>query len=403
MKYIVLLGDGMADYPLQSEGGKTPLEISRTPFMDGLAQKGELGLVRTIPEGMDPGSDVANLSVFGYDPKKYYTGRAPIEAASLGLQLEPDDIAFRCNLVTLQDRDDGTYMHDYSAGHITSEESHEIIRHLKQGCDSEQICFYPGVSYRHVMVWQRGPAALKTTPPHDISDRKIDGYLPHGQGAEKLLDIMADSRRRLACLSINQTRMNRGQNPANAIWLWGQGRALKLPSFATTHGLQGSVISAVDLVKGLGISAGLQAIAVPGATGYLDTNYAGKVSAALRALEEVDFVYLHVEAPDEASHKGSLQEKIRAIEDFDRMVVQPIVDGLAAGFDAYRIMVLPDHPTPLAIKTHAADPVPFVIFDSDKAHAMSATPIAYSERAAKATGIYVEDGWTLMNRFLEAT
>ncbi|RQW81765.1 MAG: cofactor-independent phosphoglycerate mutase [Geobacter sp.] len=311
MKYIILLGDGMADYPLPDKGGKTPLELSRTPHMDRLAQNGVLGLVRTIPEGMDPGSDVANMAVLGYDPRKYYSGRAPIEAASMGLQLAPEDVAFRCNLVALQDRHDGTYMHDYSAGHITSDESHEIIRNLKETFDSETICFYPGVSYRHVMVWRRGSSTLTTTPPHDISDKKIDAYLPYGQGAGVLLDIMQHSRRILPSLNVNQSRVRKGQEPANAIWLWGQGRALKLPSFAETYSLHGSVISAVDLVKGLGISAGLQAISVPGATGYLDTNYSGKVSAALKALEVVDFVYLHVEAPDEASHKGSLQEKIR--------------------------------------------------------------------------------------------
>ncbi|MFC1592133.1 cofactor-independent phosphoglycerate mutase, partial [Thermodesulfobacteriota bacterium] len=347
MKYLVLLGDGMADEPLEDCGGKTPLQLSSTPCMDGLARMGELGLAQTIPEGMEPGSDVANLSVMGYNPHDYYTGRAPIEAASIGVQLAPTDIAFRCNLVTLREEAGALHMDDYSAGHISTADAEAIIRAVKNELDSEDIRFYPGVSYRHLMVWQQGLEGIKTTPPHDITDQPVDAHLPRGDGAGKIRALMQQSRTLLAGLPLNKEKIDRGEKPVSSIWLWGQGKALKLPAFTATYGLSGSVISAVDLLKGLGISAGLSSIDVPGATGYLDTNYEGKVEATLQALEAVDFVYLHVEAPDEASHKGSRAEKIQAIEDFDAKIVRPVLDGCAKKFGACRIMVLPDHPTPL--------------------------------------------------------
>lgn len=401
MKYIVLIGDGMSDYPMVSKGGKTPLQISHIPCMDSLAQKGALGLVKTIPEGMDPGSDVANLSVMGYDPAKFYFGRAPIEAASIGVELSERDVAFRCNLVTLSEKDGDLYMDDYSAGHISTDDAAVIVNALKEKFDSEDITFYPGVSYRHLMVWGQGEDRMKTTPPHDITGRKIDEFLPHSKGSSRIRDLMERVRDVLSSLEINREKVRNGMKPANAIWLWGQGRALKIPQFPEKYGLSGSVISAVDLIKGLGISAGLSSIDVPGATGYLDTNYEGKAQAAINALESVDFVYLHVEAPDEASHKGSFEEKVQAIEDFDAKVVKVVMDGLGEKFSEYRIMVLPDHPTPLSIKTHASDPVPFAIYSSEDREKKGKEGIGYNEKDAEGTGLYVANGWELMDKFIK--
>jgi 2,3-bisphosphoglycerate-independent phosphoglycerate mutase len=402
MKYVVLIGDGMADYPLPDKGGKTPLELAATPGMDRLAQKGTLGLVSTIPEGMEPGSDVANLAAMGYDPRKYYSGRAPVEAASIGVALTETDIAFRCNLVTLAEKDGSLIMDDYSAGHITTAEAAEVIAGLKNELDSQYITFYPGVSYRHLMVWKNGTDKLKTTPPHDISGRRIDDYLPRGEGAERVKQLMEKSRAVLPGLEVNRQRLTRGDKPVSSIWLWGQGRALKMPRFADLHGISGSVISAVDLVKGLGICAGLASINVPGATGYLDTNYEGKVTAALDALEKGDFVYVHVEAPDEASHKGSYGEKIQAIEDFDRRIVGPVIAGLEQRYGDFKVLVMPDHPTPLSTKTHASDPVPFILYasaDSNK----SAQQRGYCEKDAKAAGFFVDEGTRLMNLFIKGS
>jgi len=402
MKYIVLLGDGMADYPLAEREGKTPLELSKTPCMDMLAERGELGLARTIPEGMEPRSDVANLSVMGYDPRRFYSGRAPIEAASIGVPLAEDDVAFRCNLVTLGERDNALYMDDYSAGHIATADAAVVIQALKEKLDSPDITFYPGVSYRHLMVWKKGVANMKTTPPHDISGKPIGGHLPQGEGSEKVRNLMEQSRQILPGLAINGQRLAAGKNPASSIWLWGQGRALKLPPFKSKYGLSGSVISAVDLVKGLGLCAGLNSINVPGATGYLDTNYAGKAQAAIEALKEVDFVYVHVEAPDEASHKGSFEEKVQAIEDFDARVVKPVLEGLERHFSDFRLMILPDHPTPLSIKTHAGDPVPFIIYASGDRAGRMQSGRGYSEKDAAAAGVFIDSGWQLMDRFIKA-
>ncbi len=401
MKYIVLLGDGMADNPIEDRAGETPLQISRTVCMDALAQMGEMGLVKTVPEGMPPGSDVANLSVLGYDPGRYYSGRAPIEAASIGVDLFDSDVAFRCNLVTLGKKDGSLVMDDYSAGHISSDDARIVIRELKKQLDDREIRFYPGVSYRHLMVWKQGEDSMSTTPPHDITGRQIEGFLPKGSGSEKIADLMDRARGLLASLEINRNKLSRGEKPANAIWLWGQGRALKIPKFTTKYALSGSVISAVDLVKGLGISAGFESIDVEGATGYLDTNYKGKVQAALDALESVDFVYLHVEAPDEASHKGSFEEKIQAIEDFDTKIVKPLLDGIENKFKKFRIMVLPDHQTPLSIKTHASGPVPFLIYSSEDRSKKKNEGTGYNERDAKKSGLFIKQGWKLMDRFIK--
>ncbi len=401
MKYIVLLGDGMSDEPIASHNNKTPLEIANTPVMDRLSGKGELGLSKTIADGMDPGSDVANLSVMGYDTSKYYTGRSPIEAASIGVPLSDTDVAFRCNLVTLENKDVSAYMNDYSAGHISSGDAEIVIHALKRELDSEDITFYPGVSYRHLMVWKNGQDKLKTTPPHDISDKQIEDHLPKGEGSEKILDLMKKSQKILQNLEINKNKIKKGEKPVTSIWLWGQGKKLELPSFKSKYEISGSVISAVDLIKGLGLSAGLNSIDVPGATGYLDTNYQGKADAALKALETEDFVYLHVEAPDEASHKGSFDEKLQAIEDFDARIVSKIIDGLEKKFDDYRVLVMPDHPTPLNIKTHASDPVPYILYSSNDRDKAGDDSVGYNEKDAASSGIFIENGFELMDRFIK--
>jgi len=402
MKYIVLLGDGMADRPLDEHDGKTPLQISRTPGMDYLAGSGTLGMVCTIPEGFDPGSDVANMCVLGYDPKLHYTGRAPIEAVSMGVSLEAGDIAFRCNLVSLAGNGPEASMDDYSAGHITTAEAHRFIAALKSELDSNVCTLHPGISYRHLMVWKGADPQIKTSAPHDITGRAIGPCLPAGPGSEPVREAMLRSRRLLENHPLNRERLAQGKKPVSSIWLWGQGTAVKLPSFGQKYGLSGSVISAVDLIKGLGISAGLRSIDVAGATGYLDTNYAGKVAAALAALTEQDFVYLHVEAPDEAGHKGSFAEKINAIEDFDEKIVQPIYDALHTAGEPFRILLLPDHPTPLSLKTHSSDPVPFILYDSVHAPGHSQQQ-NYCETDARATGLLIPKGWTLMDRFITGT
>jgi 2,3-bisphosphoglycerate-independent phosphoglycerate mutase len=397
MKYLILIGDGMADRPLKKLGGKTPLMAARTPNMDALAQHGELGLVRTIPKGFPKGSEIANLSIFGYDPKRYYTGRGPLEAASIGVKLGPEDCAFRLNLVTLEAIGGAVIMGDYSAGHISTEEGGEIIRDLDRELGNSVFRFYPGVSYRHLLVWKGGGEGLVTTPPHDITEQEIGNYLPTGEGAQELIRLMTDTQILLKAHPINRKRHEEGRREANATWPWGQGKAPQMPSFTERFGLTGSVISAVDLIKGIGIYAGLEVIAVPGATGYLDTNYQGKAEYGLRSLERGDFVYIHVEAPDEASHNGDLDAKIAAIEAFDEKVVGTIVRGMEQR-GVYKIMVLPDHPTPIELKTHADDPVPFVIYDSTNPRTSGTG--GFDEQAAAKSGIVIDEGYQLMERFM---
>ena len=399
MKYIVLLGDGMSDYPIERLGGKTPLEYAHTPNMDYIAETGLIGRVRTVPDGFPPGSDVSNLSIFGYDPAKYYTGRSPLEAASMGVELEPDDVAYRCNLVTLAEGMGGLIMEDFSGGHISTEEAAELIAELAEKLGGDEFNFYPGVSYRHLMVWRNGKDRADTTPPHDISDRLIGPHLPKGEGSAELARLIRASREILEKSEVNIKRINRGENPANSIWLWGQGKAPKMPGYQGRYGLTGSVISAVDLMKGIGHYAGLDIVNVPGATGYIDTNYRGKAEHALRELESKEFVYLHVEAPDEASHSGSLDNKIRAIEDFDGKVVGPVLNGLKKSGHSFRIIVLPDHATPLCKKTHTSDPVPFAIYPAvgwADAHSEG----GYSEAAAEVSPVFIKKGHTLMELFL---
>jgi len=397
MKYIVLLGDGMADEPLEELNGKTPLEAAKTPNMDRLAQQGQIGLVETIPPGFHPGSDVANLSVFGYDPADCYTGRAPLEAASMGVELGPDDVAFRMNLVFLMHNYGKLYMGDFTAGHISTEEARKIIDELQEELGGEEFSFHAGVSYRHLMVWHNGKDQMKFTPPHDLTYQTIEDHLPRGEGADELIHLMTSSQLLLNTNSVNARRKLEGKTLANSIWLWGHGRAPRMKTLKSKFGLSGAVISAVDLIKGIGIYAGLDVIDVPGATGYLDTNYQGKAEYALDALKTRDFVYVHVEAPDEAAHEGSLEKKIEAIEAFDEKVVGTVLNGLPA-LGEHRVLVLPDHPTPVRRMTHSSDPVPFVLYDSS--HPQSKGEDGYHEKTAKESGLHLDSGVELMKRFI---
>ena len=401
-KYIVLIGDGMADYPIAELGGKTPLQSARTPTLDRLARQGTLGRVNTIPPGFSPGSDVANLTVFGYDPAVYYTGRAPLEAVAMGVKLAPADVAFRCNLVTLLKEDGDTYMEDFSAGHISTEEAGRIVKDLGKELGNEEFNFYPGVSYRHLLVWRNGEASLrlKTTPPHDITGRNISPHVPEGDGDEEILWLMNRARKILPSHPVNLERTGMGKKPGNAIWLWGQGKAPVLEPMTHRFGIRGSVISAVDLIKGIGYYAGLEIVNVPGATGYLDTNYVGKAEYALKALEDQDLVYVHVEAPDEAAHNGNLKDKIQAIEDFDRKIVAPILEG-AEKFGGYRLLILPDHFTPLTIKTHSPEPVPFIVFSSEEKDNPLKAGRSFDEASAEKTGLLIEKGHELMEKFIK--
>ncbi|GAB7027187.1 cofactor-independent phosphoglycerate mutase [Geotalea toluenoxydans] len=397
MKYIVLLGDGMSDEKVGELGGKTPLQAAKTPNMDFMAKRGRLGLARTVPDGLPPGSDVANLSVFGYDPASCYTGRSPLEAASMGVELGKDDVAFRVNLINLQPHAGKLYMRDYSAGHISTDDGRELIEALQENLDSDEFQFYPGVGYRHLMVWRKGKDKISATPPHDITGKEILEFLPHGEGAEELINLMNSSQLVFFNHSQYKRRLEKGEMPANSIWLWGHGKSPKMATFADKFGLNGAVISAVDLIKGIGVYAGLDIINVPGATGYIDTNYKGKADAALQALQEHDYVYLHVEAPDEASHSGNLQDKIKAIEQFDSLVVGPVLEGIRQ-FGQYRILCAPDHPTPVSLMTHTSDPVPFILYGGEEK--VNDGVAGYDEESAAATGLFVEEGFRLMNMMM---
>jgi 2,3-bisphosphoglycerate-independent phosphoglycerate mutase len=401
MKYVIIVGDGMADYPVKSLGGKTPLMVARTPHMDWMAKQGEIGLVRTIPDGFNPGSEIANLSIFGYNPIRYYTGRGPLEAASLGVKLAADDIAFRCNLVTLKFQGNKIVMEDFSAGHITNEEAKKVIIDLNKEMATNEIRFYAGVSYRHLMVLKNGAAKfsnlgkLEIAPPHDLIGKEISAFLP--QMREPVLTLMKESQRLLKNHPVNQARGAKGLPSANSIWLWGQGPSPKMITLKERFGMDGYVISAVHLIKGIGILAGLEVLEVPGITGYFDTNYDGKAQYALRGLREKDFVYVHVEAPDEAGHMGDLQLKIDAIEAFDEKIVGAILKGMKK-FKRYKILVLPDHPTPLSVRSHTADPVPYVIYSNEDG-ALSAHGRKFDEVSAGRSGISIEKGFELIERF----
>lgn len=384
-KYVILQGDGMGDYPIKDLDGKTPLEAASTPAMDALAKRGNLGLVRTIPKGMKPGSDVGNMSILGYDPKRYYTGRAPFEAAGIEIKVNEGDVAFRCNLVKLGQEDTTRYMEDYSAGHISTPDAKKLIAKIDQKLGSEEFRFYSGTGYRHLMIWKNGKADLNLTPPHDISGKEIKGYLPKGDGGEKLTQLIKKSWKVL-------------HHPkTNSIWLWGCGKPPSMYSIKEKYSLSGFVISAVDLVKGLGYYGGLTSIDVPGATGFIDTNYSGKVEACLETLERKDFGFVHVEAPDEAGHLGDLEMKLKAIEDFDQKVVGPIWDGLEK-FANFSLLVITDHYTPLSLKTHSREAVPFVIYRNNFAKRDESRE--FNEKSANNQGFLIEEGYRLFENFI---
>jgi 2,3-bisphosphoglycerate-independent phosphoglycerate mutase len=409
-KYIVVLIDGASDYPLAELGGKTPLQAANKPVIDELARRGVVGMVRTIPEGVVPGSDSANLSILGYDPRIYSTGRSSLEAVSMGIELSENDVAFRCNLVTLSGESNypEKIMLDYSAGEITTGEAKILINDVAQALQTDRIRFYPGVSYRHIIVWLGGIAELDSsillTPPHDISGRKIADYLPKGKGSSIFFDFMLKSGLILKDHPVNTARVKDGKNPANSIWIWAKATKPALGSFYEKYGIKGSVISAVDLVKGIGLCAGLKPVAVKGATGNINTDFEGKARAALKELENgQDFVYIHIEAPDECGHQGDFKEKIRAIELIDSKVIRVLKEQLDFLKTDYSMMILPDHPTPIIKKTHTSDPVPFLIYDSRNARTGTGTQNnsnIYDEFYPQATGLFISEGHKLIDYFL---
>ena len=401
-KYIVILGDGMADMPVDALGGKTPLEVARKPHIDALCAKGESGLVKTVPDGMKPGSDVANLAVMGYPPAQYYSGRSPLEALNMGVDLADDDIAVRCNLVTLSDDEpyERKTMVDYSAGEISNAEAKELIEFIQSKLGGHGVDVYNGVSYRHCMVKHHASLGTELTPPHDISDKCIDGHLPSGLYGEEMSAMMKKSFELLKDHPVNLARIAAGKHPANSIWLWGEGTRPALKPFEQTFGLKGAVISAVDLVKGIGVGAKMRIIDVPGATGTYETDFDGKARAAIDALLDKgdDYVYLHMEAPDECGHQGDLEHKILSIELIDDKVVGPICAALNAAAVPFSMLIMPDHPTPLKLKTHTSDPVPFVLYVSDDEK--TGAPDKMCEKTAAATGVYYPDSRKLISKFL---
>jgi 2,3-bisphosphoglycerate-independent phosphoglycerate mutase len=396
MKYVILLGDGMADLPIASLDGRTPIEYANTPNMDRMASSGIISLIDTIPAGLPPGSDVANLAVLGYDSRLFYSGRAPFEAASMGIQLSATDVAFRCNLVTLGNLNEPE-MEDFTAGHISATQAALIMADLNAALKTDEFHFYPGLGYRNLLVWKHGKERIKTTPPHDITGKKVAPYLPEGEDAHEINALMGLSQQVLADHPVNKERVSKGLKPAISIWLWGQGRAPQIKKFRDKFQIKGGMISAVDLLKGIAVNIGLEILKVKGATGYTDTNYIGKAKKALWALEHLDFVFVHVEATDEMGHEGNLEGKIKAIEDFDKKVVGTVLEGLPS-FGDYRVAVLSDHPTPIALRTHIADPSPLAILSSRPEENQN-RGIGFGEKAAKMSGNMVSPGFTFMERF----
>lgn len=400
MKHIIILGDGMADQPVAELGNKTPLQCANKPTIDFLAQNGINGMVKTIPDGVSTGSDTANLSVLGYDPRKYYSGRSPIEAVSMGIDLKSDDVAFRCNLVTLTDEKnyENKTILDHSSDEISTVEAAELIDTIQSKFGTNSMKFYKGVSYRHCLVWNGNPSGFDCIPPHDILDRKIADYLPKGENSSILKEMMFESYEILNKHPINIKRRQKGLRPGNSIWLWGDGKKLTIPSFKNLHNLNGAVISAVDLIKGIGICAGMKSIDVEGATGNIHTNFSGKATAALDAIDSgFDFVYLHIEAPDECGHRKEIDNKVKSISMIDDLVVKPIIEGLSK-YDDYKILILPDHPTPLHLRTHTGDPVPFTFYQK-KNHKASGIS-GYDEVNCEKTGKFVSEGHEIMNLFI---
>ncbi len=400
MKYVVVLYDGMADYPVPALDGKTPMEVAKKPNMDFLASKGEVGLVRTVAEGLKPGSDVANMSVMGFDPMKYYTGRSPLEAASIGIDMADSDVSLRTNLVTLS-QDDLPYeqktIEDYCADDISTEEAAVLIEEVQKQLGTDEFAFYKGVSYRHCLIWKNGTTQLgKMTPPHDITGKVITEYLSTSENAKPLVEMMKKSYDILKDHPINLERIKNGKRPANSIWLWGEGKRPALAPFEEIFGIKGSVVSAVDLIKGIGGCAKMEVAEVEGATGYIDTNFEGKANAALELLDRNDLVYIHFEAPDECGHRNEPENKVHAIEMIDERVLPILFDGLRK-YDDYKIMILPDHPTPIVTRTHASDPVPYLIYHkNDEKVGVS----SINEKTAEATGVFIEHGPDIMKHFL---
>lgn len=401
MKYLVMLCDGMADEPNEALGNSTPMEKANKPCMDSLAAKAEVGIVKTVAEGLKPGSDVANLSVLGYEPAVYYSGRSPLEAASIGIDLKDTDVTLRCNLVTLSDDEDyeNKTILDYCADDISSEEAKILIEYIQEKLGNDVFRFYPGVSYRHCLVWSNGnPHPCVLTPPHDITGKVITDYIPKGEAVDELYDLMKKSYDLLKDHPVNQARIARGKRPANSIWLWGEGTKPLLDNFSEKFGIKGSMISAVDLLKGIAICAGMNSVDVDGATGYLDTNFDGKCKAAIEEFKNgADLVYIHVEAPDECGHRGEIENKVKAIEMIDEHILGPVVEFLK-GYDDFAVLVCPDHPTPLSIRTHTSTPVPYLIYDSK--NEINSGVKVFCEKEARETGNYIEKGFTMMNYFL---
>lgn len=400
MKYLILVPDGAGDESIAELGGKTPLEAADLSNIDELAHRGKVGMVKTIPPGVAPGSDAANLSVMGYDPSVYLTGRSPLEAASIGIDMSDTDVAFRTNLITLTG--DGDYedliITDHSSGDITTEEADELIKAINEAFEDENIKFYTGVSYRHCMIVHNGSTDYELTPPHDVLTQRVGDHLPKGEGAEFITDMMKKSYDILKDHPVNKARMEKGLNPANTIWIWGQGRKPKLSSFYDKYGIKGTAISAVDLIKGIAICAGLNSVDVEGATGTLHTNFDGKAQAAVREYENgMDFVYMHLEGPDECSHQGDRDGKIQCLESIDKKVLKPIVDYLRASGEDFKVLVVPDHRTPLAIRTHSSTPVPFVIYDSANEEPYDEEKCFCEKSGEK--GMYFDSGFELADFF----
>ena len=399
MKYLVMLCDGMADYPIDALDGKTPLEAAETPCMDKLAETAKVGLVKTVADGMKPGSDVANLSVLGYDPKIYYTGRSPLEAGSIGIDMKKTDVSLRCNLVTVTDEpeySDKTIV-DYCADDISTEEAAILIKYLAENLDNDEFKFYSGVSYRHCLIWNNGTLDIGTiTPPHDITGKPVKNYVPAHPNAAKLYDLMKKSYDLLKDHPINKAREERGLRPANSIWLWGEGVRANLDDFKGKYGLNGSMISAVDLLKGIGKFSNMRVVNVEGATGYIDTNFEGKAKAAIDEFKNgQDFVYIHVEAPDECGHRNEMENKVKSISLIDKLILTPVIAELEKMGD-FKVLVTPDHATPLSLRTHTNDPIPFFIYDSRK---KENGVKGFCEKTAKETGFHIENGFTIMSEF----
>ena len=399
MQYLIILGDGMADEPIESLGGKTPLAYADTPNMDRLAARAELGMVRTVPEGMSPGSDTANLSVLGYNPRKYYTGRSPLEALSIGAEMKDSDVALRCNLVTLTDGETAyadKKILDHSSGEITTGEAAKLIEAVRPVFENDTYRFFVGTSYRHLLLWSEGRVE-ELTPPHDILGKTIGEYLPEDP---VLRDMMERSYEILDKHPVNIDRERRGLHKANSLWFWGAGTRPALDSFEEKNGKKGAMISAVDLLKGIAVGAGMTNISVEGADGSLHTNYEGKAQAAVRALLEEghDFVYVHVEAPDEMGHQGSVENKVAAIEYLDQRLIGPACQALDASGEPYRMLIMPDHPTPIRVRTHVADPIPYLLYDSRKDVGCGLT---YNEETAAGTGVTVDEGYRMVERLFE--